>query len=120
MPPRIIPDWGPPRGCKNLAWKYEYYRTIGQFDLKICTDDEPQTKFAGRITDMRSWKTMHLFCDQEGWKSLVPDPTPGGINCSEPGPEIPKFENMEDLAAFMEDMVRKMEDTQNSTQRQDL
>jgi len=45
--------------------------------------------------------TEYIFCDQEGWRSLIPDVTPEGNNYPSPGPKIPMFNNMEELAAFM-------------------
>jgi len=46
-------------------------------------------------------RSMHIFCDQEGWRSLIPGVTPEGNNYTSPGPKIPTFNNMEELAAFM-------------------
>ena len=78
-------------------------RCIGQIELKISTDEEPQTKFEGEITDKTSGRRIiiHIFCDQEGWRSLIPGVTPEGRNYPTPGPAIPPFNNMEELAAFM-------------------
>jgi hypothetical protein len=111
MTPRIIVDWESPRAPRNLRWIYEYNRLIGQIDLKISTD-EPQNKFEGEIIDKTSGKViMDIFCDQEGWKSLIPGVTPEGNNYIRPGPRIPTFNTIEELAAFM---VAKAEEIEAS------
>jgi len=106
MAPRIIDGWErprtPPRTPLVSEWVYEYNRIIGQIDLKISTDEEPQTKFEGEITDNASGKRIiHIFCDQKGWRSFIPGVTPEGKDCINPGPKIPTFNNMEELAVFM-------------------
>ncbi len=104
MAPRILDGWESPRPSQNPEGKWEYYRIIGQIDLKIRTDED-LTEFEGFIIDKLggAWQSisMHIFCDQEGWRSLIPDVTPEGNNYPSPGPKIPMFNNMEELAAFM-------------------
>ncbi len=109
MTPKIIDGWESPRAPRNLRWIYEYNRLIGQIDLKISTD-EPQNKFEGEIIDKTSGKViMHIFCDQEGWKSLIHGVTSDDRNYIRPGPAIPNFNNIEELAAFMVAKVQEIE-----------
>ena len=116
MTPRIIDGWESPRTQQNHEWTYEYNKIIGQIDLKISTD-EPQNKFEGEITDKTAGKKiiMNICRDQDRWRSLIPSVTPEGNNYIGPGPKIPEFNNMEELAAFMVAKVQEIEAKKSST-----
>ena len=100
MAPRILDGWESPRPSQNPEGKWEYYRIIGQIDLKIRTDED-LTEFEGFIIDKLggAWQSisMHIFCDHEGWKYSTND---GNLIVSRPILDH-EFNTIEELAAFM-------------------
>jgi hypothetical protein len=112
MAPRIIVGWDSPRTPLNHEWAYEYNKIIGQIELKISTDEDPQTNFDGHIFDSyvrRNSCIAHITYDinDQEWKCINPDtirPRPGFL---------PNFITMEALADFMVAKVREIEAIRN-------
>ena len=84
---------------------YEYNKIIGQIDLKIRTNEEPQNKFEGEITDGTAGKIiMYIYYEDLNQNWMCRDGT------RVPRPVLDnEIKTMEELATFMAAKVQEIE-----------